>query len=238
VSPGSIWRSGGDYDISGASTYLRQLGAPFLSSQLAASDELDAERPVLVDFGCWSGRHLRLLERVAESNGSTTGDARERVIGIDEPHARERLEEAMKTYRGFQISDCGIATTGLGTSSVDGGLCWRVLHNLTELGELRDALVEIRRVLKDGAPMVVAVRAAQRWMLSDAPFPVAYRTHSLGTERDDMYFTEAACRTMFPLYGFRVEDLTQIEEGERYRGHEATNTYWMIFLILDKAPGG
>lgn len=230
----SFWRSGRDYDAGGESKTLSGLGEPFLIDSLKA-DGLNSKRPTVVDFGCWSGRHLQLLERVAESGGLPPGKAKDRVIGIDEPFAKERLNEARRAYRGFAIFDRGIATTGLPASSVDAAISWRVLHNLTQQGEWTNVLTEIRRVLKHNAPLVVAVRAAQEWMAMGAPVPIIYRTYSSKVDRDDLYFSEEACYSIFRFYGFDVPyKAERFTEEEIIDGTLVNNEYWLLCLVCNK----
>lgn len=229
----SFWRSGTDYDIESESRQLRLFGEPFLIDYLQ-SEDLNPGKPLTVDFGCWSGRHLQLLERVA-SRDSKDSYAKNRVIGIDEPFAKERLNQARKAYRDFAIFDEGIGSTGLPSSSVDAAISWRVLHNLVKPGEWTNALTEIRRVLKHGAPMVIAVRAAHSWMRQNAPVPLLYRTFSYGVDRDDLYFSEEACYAMFRFYGFDIPFRAErFSEEEVIDGVRVKNDYWMVTLICDK----
>jgi SAM-dependent methyltransferase len=236
---GNIWHGGDDYDILGESRQLREGGEGWLRETLG---RLGERRPVAVDFGCWSGRHLRLLERVAAACAEFPDQARESVIGIDEPFAEARVAEARRANPGFQIFDSGIANTGLGASSVDAGICWRVLHNLVEPGELTAAVGEIRRVMRHGAPLVAAVRAAVPWMTAadsgrEAPIPILQRTYSATGERTDLYFSERACRDFFWFYGFEVADVELFREPELLHGHQLTNDYWMIKMTCDKERG-
>jgi SAM-dependent methyltransferase len=233
---GNIWHRGEDYDILGESDALRDEGVPWLCEQLK---RLKVERPVVVDFGCWSGRHLRLLESVAAYCSKFPEQARESVIGIDEPFAKERVAEARRTNPGFQVFDTGIANTGLGASSVDAAICWRVLHNLTGPGELIAAVAELRRVLRHAAPLVVAVRAAFVWMeppdpAHAAPIPVLHRTYSTSGDRDDLYFTDRACRDFFWFYGFEVDRVERFTERELVQGHPLENAYWMVMMLFNK----
>ena len=230
----SFWRSGKDYDIEAESRQLQQWGEPFLIHTLQVSDTLEHRRPLVADFGCWSGRHLRLLERVAES-GHLEANAHLRVIGIDEQFAAERLREAHRAYQGFQISDSGIAHTGLPASSVDASISWRVLHNLVLPGEWSKTLIELRRVMKHGAPLVVSVRAALNWMDQNAPTPHLYRTFSYGMDRDDLYFSERACYEMFRMYGFETPYRAErFVEEEIVEGVRVQNVYWMLCLVANK----
>lgn len=233
----SFWRSGKDYDIESESLQLRRLGEPFLLDFLR-SENLNYHKPIAVDFGCWSGRHLQLLERVAEYGAGKSDFAKQRVIGIDEPFARERLKQARRAYRGFEIFDSGISSTGLPSSSVDAAVSWRVLHNLTQAGEWTQVLSEINRVLKHDAPIVVSVRATQPWMQQGAPLPLLYRTYSYGVDRDDLYFSEAACYAMFRFYGFKIPfKAERFTEEEIIDGVRVKNDYWMLALVCDKRPG-
>jgi SAM-dependent methyltransferase len=233
---GNIWHRGEDYDILGESEPLRDVGVDWLIEKIV---ELGVQRPLLVDFGCWSGRHLRLLERVGRECSEYKDQARETVVGIDQPFAKERVAEARRAHPGFQVFDTGIANTGLGASSVDAAICWRVLHNLTAPGELTAAIAEFRRVLRDRAPLIVAVRAAFSWMDSEdrtrsAPVPVLARTYSTTGDRDDMYFSERACHDFFSFYGFDVEHVDRFEERELVNGHPIENDYWMIRMTFAK----
>lgn len=229
----SFWRSGTDYDIESESRQLRKLGEPFLADYLE-SDSLNHQRPLVVDFGCWSGRHLQLLERVAERGGKSDF-AKNRVIGIDEPFAEERIAQARRAYKGFEIFNSGIGSTGLPPSSIDVAISWRVLHNLTKPGEWTRALSEIRRVLKHDAPLIIAVRAVHDWMQQDAPVPLLYRTYSYGIDRDDLYFSEGACYAMFRFYGFEVPyRVERFSEEEVINGVRIKNDYWMVPLVCKK----
>lgn len=230
----SFWRSGNDYDIESESSHLKKYGEPFIVKSLK-SEHLNSRRPLLVDFGCWSGRHLQLLERVAEKADPSRADVKDRVIGIDEPFAKERLDEARRAHRGFTILDKGIAKTGLPSSSVDAAISWRVLHNLTVPGEWTNALMEIRRVLKHGAPFVVAIRSTRPWMQQDAPVPLLYRSYSAGVDRDDLYFSKKACGEMFKMYGFKIPfEPLLFTEGEVVNGERRLNDYWLLRLICNK----
>lgn len=231
----SFWRSGVDYDIESESKQLRKLGEPFLIDRLQ-SENLNYKKPITVDFGCWSGRHLQLLERVAESSGKSDY-AKTRVIGIDEPFAQERLNQARRAYRDFAIFDEGIGATGLPPSSVDAAISWRVLHNLVKDGEWTRVIGEMRRVLKHDAPVIVAVRAAHGWMPQDAPVPLKYRTYSYGLDREDLYFSEAACYAMFRFYGFEIPyRIERFSEEEVIDGIRVRNDYWMVPLVCKKRP--
>jgi SAM-dependent methyltransferase len=228
----SFWRSGADYDIESESNQLSWLGEPFLIDYLR-NENLNYRKPLTVDFGCWSGRHLQLLERVA--NNRTKSDSSSRVIGIDEPFAKERLNQARRAYRHFSIFDEGIGDTGLPPSSVDAGISWRVLHNLIKPGEWSGVISEIRRVLKHGAPLVIAVRAAQDWMPQKAPVPLLYRTFSFGIDRDDLYFSENACYAIFRFYGFDIPyQAEKFSEEEIIDGTRVKNDYWMLTLVCNK----
>jgi SAM-dependent methyltransferase len=237
---GNIWHGGDDYDILGESKQLRDVGEPWLYERLKG---LGQRRPVVVDFGCWSGRHLRLLERVAASCAEYPDQARESVIGIDEPFAEARVAEARTANPGFQVFNTGIANTGLGASSVDAGICWRVLHNLVEPGELTSAIFEIRRVMRHGAPLVVAVRASFPWMEAAEeehapPIPVLHRTYAATGERTDLYFGARACRDFFWFYGFDIDcPVAAFQEPELVHGHRLSNTYWMISMTCNKKRG-
>lgn len=228
----SFWRSGIDYDIGSASAQLSEYMSPFFSDKLS-SDALDGYKPLLVDFGCWSGRHLRLLERVAAQKSQF--DTRDRVIGIDEIFAKPRLEEARRAYKEFEIWDKGIANTGLPASSVDGAISWRVLHNLIQPGEITATVSEIKRVLKHDAPFIISVRATKDWMQQDAPIPLQHRSYTLGTERDDFYFSENACYAMFNYYGFDIPfKAKRFTEEEVVDGVRISNDYWMLCLVNNK----
>lgn len=253
----SIWHGEGDYDILGESPRLRKHGKPWLCQRLAALPEID--RPVVVDFGCWSGRHLRMLEQVASSCATEKSHARETVIGIDEPFADARVAEARKANPGVQVYDTGIKNTGLGASSVDAGICWRVLHNLVKPNELVAAITEIHRVLREGAPLVVAVRAALPGMVTrsawpadtrlavnkntppepqtdaaEPPVPVLQRTYSQVGERSDLYFTHRACHEFFSSYGFDVWGVERFAEEELVDIARLSNEYWMVFMTCNK----
>jgi SAM-dependent methyltransferase len=233
----SFWESPKSYDAGGESAILREHGEPYLTEVLQATKGLDLTRLRLVDFGCWSGRHLPLLERVAHTAG---GDAaHSRVIGIDRPEARERLAEARATYTDphFEIRDTGITATGLAPSCVDAAICWRVLHNLTQLREISRALCHLRRVLRGQAPLVAAVRASQPWMESpheEAPFPVVHRSYWIGGEREDLYFTQRAARSLFELYGFIVDSIEPFTEPEWFDEQKIENPYWLLLLRKDQ----
>lgn len=229
----SFWRSGRDYDIESESQQLRDIGEPFLIDYLR-SESLNYRKPLTVDFGCWSGRHLQLLERIAEGNNKAL-NPHSRVIGIDEPFAKERLDQARRAYSDFAIFDDGISATGLPSSSVDAAISWRVLHNLIKPGEWTRVIAEIRRVLKHGAPLVVAVRATQDWMQQNAPVPLLYRTYSFGVDRDDLYFSEDACYATFRFYGFDVPFRAErFSEEEVIDGIRVKNDYWMLSLVCNK----
>ena len=221
----NIWHSGKDYDIGGESIILKEKGVPFIKSILKDDPGLNNSDPSIVDFGCWSGRHVKLLKRIARDKGE--------VIGIDAPFAKDRLTEAKNTYKGIEFKDTGILDTQLSPSSIDAAICWRVLHNLTILGEFTAAILEFKRVLKNGAPLVIAVRAILDWM-SNAPTPLIYRTYYNGGEREDLYFSEDAISTVFPQYGFIINNYEFIHEDELIDKKRLTNNYWMINLICTK----
>jgi SAM-dependent methyltransferase len=228
-----FWRSGTDYDIESESLQLRRFGEPFLIEFLN-SEELNYKKPITVDFGCWSGRHLQLLERDAETDGKSEY-AKNRVIGIDEPFAKERIRQARRAYRDYAIFDEGIRSTGLPSSTVDAAISWRVLHNLIKPGEWTAALLEMKRVLKHGAPFVVAVRATQEWMTQNSPIPLIYRTFSYGVDRDDLYFSESACYATFRFYGFDIPfKAERFSEEEIIDGTRVKNDYWMVALLCNK----
>jgi SAM-dependent methyltransferase len=207
-------------------------GVPFIEESLV-NNSMNVKHPVLVDFGCWSGRHLKLLQNIAEGVSGKTSD--NSVIGVDEEFAEERLKEARKLNKAAHLMNTGISTTGLPSSSIDGAISWRVLHNLIQPGEWTKAITEIKRVLKHGAPLVVSVRATQGWMADDTPVPLLYKTFTPSTDRDDLYFSEATCYSMFRFYGFDIPyKAVLFEEGETVNGTKITNEYWMIYLICNK----
>ena len=119
----NYWNRIDNYDIGGeAEPYVSGPGAKFFRQHLRG-------RPVLVDFGCWGGRHLALLRELAGSGG--------RVVGTDGPWAWERLTEARDLVNDTPGLNAEIQQQRLEnldrfeTESVDGALCWRVLHNRT-----------------------------------------------------------------------------------------------------------
>ena len=224
-SRNNLWHSGKDYDIGGESQILREKGVPFITNILADDPGINKNDPTIVDLGCWAGRHIKLLKRIAGNDGV--------VFGLDAPFAKERLNEARNTYKGIEFKDTGLMETRLSASCVDAAICWRVLHNLTILGEFTAALLEFNRILKNGAPIVIAVRATENWMLN-APTPLIYRNYHNGGEREDLYFSEEAISLVFPQYGFQVHDHELVQEGELVDHERITNNYWMLYLTCTK----
>lgn len=79
-STGDFWHGHEDYDIGNEpSPYLMTHGRVFLHRHLPTN-------PTLADFGCWGGRHLKLLYGLTGSDG--------KVVGIDGPWAWARLADA------------------------------------------------------------------------------------------------------------------------------------------------
>lgn len=223
VPRSNIWHTGHDYDSGFASAMLRKNGIPFMREVLHETPELKnpEQGAFLADFGCWAGRHIGLLKELSGEKGQ--------VFGIDEEFAKERLEAASNTYRErVQFIDQGIAQTKLSPYSIDGAICWRVLHNMTRRGELSQALTTITKLLKPGAPFVVAVRKAFDWISQECDQPQLLRTFQQDGEREDLYFTERSIVRLFGIYDFGVEEIISFSEDELVDSVTVINDYFMV----------
>lgn len=225
IIPGGFWHRHGSYDIGRQpDSYLVSHGRAFLLRHVPRS-------PRLADFGCWGGRHLDILSQIAGSEGET--------IGIDGPWAWERLGEAVAVARKLGSNVKVIQQDlddlhDLATESVHGGICWRVLHNLTRPGELDAALWEINRVLVPGSPLVVAVRAAISEIHDmDFDFPQLTRTtpSPIAPVRCDLYFTRRSAEVSFKRSGFKIVEVLEVLEGESIDGQEIENRYLAIHML-------
>ena len=225
----NYWSRSENYDIGGeAEEHVKGPGIAFLRQHLRP-------RPLLVDFGCWGGRHLWLLRELAGSGG--------RVVGTDGPWAWERLAETRDLVNATPGLNAEIQQQRLEnldafeTESVDGALCWRVLHNLTEPGALEMALRELNRVLARGSPLLVAVRAVQPDMQKKEeetfPLPQLMRTRpgSDAGEREDFYFTREAVKTVFTQWGFQVCHIEDTPGSEMWQGTRLDHLYLAVHLL-------
>ncbi|MCA9700584.1 MAG: class I SAM-dependent methyltransferase [Myxococcales bacterium] len=227
-SPGrtSIFHSAGDYSLGDElDPYVTHEGFPFIGKHVETGC-------TLADFGCWGGRHLEGLREIAGPDG--------KILAIDGGWAFERLatlyakplvsaDDSIVEVRIMGVSDLDEFDDG----TIDGAICWRVLHNLTEPGELERTLRGFNRVMVRGAPLLVATRAADGELHdNDLSVPQYCRSRPIegGPERGDLYFTEAAVRTVFSAAGFRVEGVDACEGHETVRGQRLSNRYWAARL--------
>lgn len=225
----NIFQSSQDYDIGGESRKLRAVGVPFMQDVLTPAD---GDTPLcLADFGCWSGRHLPLLRELAGESG--------KVIGIDGPWAKTRLAKAEETYdiHRATLIQSRLEQVELPENSVHGGICWRVLHNLTTRGELTAVLQRLHKLLVNDAPFVIAVRAAHSWM-PEATVPVSFRSYLHHTERDDLYFSASSIQNTFTQQGFLVHWVETFHEGELVNDQRVYNEYHVVGLTCTKSKTG
>lgn len=100
----TCWYSGNHYDIGSASTALIEKGLPFLEQHLTESS-------TLVDLGCWTGRHIPLLQTIARGR---------QVIGIDIDCATNLMTKLSHQYPYAVFQPSGLIDTQLVSHSVDG----------------------------------------------------------------------------------------------------------------------
>lgn len=207
---GLPWWGGGVYDIGGdPSPYVVADGFGFLQVHYRGG-------PV-ADMGCWTGRHIPVLDRL----GGT-------VEGIDRLLAGEMLAQAAQAHRGVRFRNYHLQDMrALEDGYYGAALIWRVLHNM-RISVLTSAVSEIARVLRAGAPVVVAVRAEKAEVQGSRP--MSRITGGEGKEREDLYFTRASIDTV--LGGlFTIAHTELITEGEWVDDHYRENVYWVAHLI-------
>lgn len=179
--------------------------------------------PVIADFGTFTGRNVPGLKEILK--GATT------VIGTDIKAAEEELKSAQ--LKGAIIMETEFDSIAFKNQSIDGALCWRVLHNLSTLDKIQVALAEMHRVLKDNSPCVISVRSATNIggdVLSGAPVRATTPLPNDG-ERTDWYFTKPSLTELMEQAGFKVVKMEEIQEGERISGKEEAHTYLTCYAI-------
>lgn len=201
-------------DFGGTASYVAGRGKEFLARHLNGGERR------LADFGVFYGRNLPPLCELA--TGGT-------VFGVDTEEAAPAVARARASFPTVQFRQSALADKiPFEDGELNGGLCWRVLHNLHRPGELTAALGELHRVLSPGAPLLVSVRAIEG--LSDAPKPLEASDGAGGT-RIDLYFTEIACRRIFGDAGFTVLHVEKVVEIGTSDGNPYSNDYWALHLI-------
>lgn len=202
-------------DFGGTSVYVAGPGKEFLTSWL------NGESRVLADFGVWTGRNLPPLIELAGVRGL--------VHGYDHPNARPAIEQARALHPQVEFHEGELTDLPFWDQVFSGGLCWRVLHNLKERGQLERALRELHRVLKPEAPFLVAVRSFDYHQM---PRPILLRTQNpAGVERFDLCFSELTCCTVFAQAGFKVHHLELVTEEGCSDGMPYPNVYWACHLV-------
>lgn len=213
------WGNGNNYHIGDApSKYVMGAGAAFISKHLESDDE------VLADFGVWTGRNLPTLLTLGRE-----------VVATDTSEAREAMQIAKNRFPHIKFAETPLTKLPLADQSVGGAICWRVLHNITDAEQMINSLLEINRVLKPNAPLLVAVRHEEDggW-LQRLYSRVKTRPNGAGGWREDVYFTADSLKLLATLLGFKVQLVTTIHEEETIDGHAVKNYYLVAHLLKKK----
>lgn len=201
-------------DFGVTSRYVAGSGRDFLAAHL------NGEPRVLVDFGTWTGRNLPPLLALAGAGGT--------VIGYDHPNAAPAVATARQTHPTVTFCEGTLTELPFADGEITGALCWRVLHNLKEPHALGRALAEFRRVLRQGAPFLVSVRATGE----EHPEPAFVRSHNpTGVVRWDLCFSELACEVVFVRAGFELVHEELVTEVGCSDGEPYANTYRTLHLL-------
>jgi S-adenosylmethionine-dependent methyltransferase len=165
-----------------------------LLSTLRLVEEYFPEAGSVADIGGGPGRYaiglLRLGYRV------TLVDLSENVVAL----AREKLEEQGLRAEEVRCADAR-DLSGLATSGFDGALCLGPMYHIVSADDRRAALLELRRILKPGAPAIVGFINPWGVLRSGlTEFPGFYAEYDTAAQLTDTYvkageqraFTEAA----------------------------------------------
>ena len=147
--------------------------------------------PVIADFGTFTGRNIPALQDIAR---------KATVIGTDIGAAENELKIARQKNPQAEFLQMDLEHIAFQDQSIDGALCWRVLHNLSSLEKIEAALAEIHRTLKENAPCIISVRS----------------TTNIG--RDLTSGNPVCVNTPLPHGGERAEQLNS--------NHNESNYYW------------
>lgn len=209
-----------EYSIGGSYPHQEKIIA-FLRDNFIKGTNCD---PVIVDFGTFTGRNISALQGIGHD---TT------VIGTDIRGAESELKIARAENPRATFVETNLDAIAFQDQSIDGALCWRVLHNLSTLEKIQAALAEMHRVLKDNSPCIISVRSVTNissYVLSGDPVRTTTSLPHSG-ERTDWYFTESSLATIMEQTGFTVASIEEIEEGERISGIEEMHKYLICYAI-------
>lgn len=212
------WGEGEDYHIGESpSPYVQKEGINFLTQYLNSDD-------TLVDFGVWNGRNLPILLGLTKN-----------IVATDIIEARPAVSVAKKCFPQVKFFETTLTALPFDGNAIDGGICWRVLHNLIGTEEIINSLKEINRVLKPNAPLLIAVRSEEGHQFWKKIYSyIKWKPNGAGGFRRDIYFTNESLALLATLMGFEVIYMSQIREKETINGQEVKNQYLAAHLLKKK----